>query len=103
MTETIRKLPIKTKELELSGDYVGWFFTARMNPPLGVFFDIASGDLQRIMNGITRIIIAWNFVDEEGTLLPKPDLEVVSNYITSELLNAIANAWLDEMTKVPPA
>jgi len=98
-----RKLPVKTKKIELKDEFDGWYFTARMNPPLGVFFDIASGDLQRIMKGITRILIDWNFVDEEGAALPKPTEEVMTNYVTSELLNAIANAWLDEMTKGPPA
>jgi len=102
MTEP-RKLPVKTKDIPLKDDFEGWVFTARMNPPLGVFFDIASGDLQRIMHGIARVIVAWNFVDEEGNALPKPDYDVVANNVTSDLLNAIANAWLDEMTQVPPA
>jgi len=101
MTEP-KKPTIKTAKLELKDDFAGWTFTARMNPPLGVFFDIASGDLQRIAKGIARIIIAWNFPDEDGQPLPAPSLEVLTDNLTSEGLNAVANAWLDEMTRVPP-
>jgi hypothetical protein len=104
MAETIRKMPVKSKEITLKAEpFVDWHFTARMNPPLGVFFDIASADLERIAKGIARILIAWDFPDEEGKPLPPPNAEVVNDNITSELMNAIASAWLDEMTAVPPA
>jgi len=97
-----RKLLVKTQEIALTGDWEGWRFTARMNPPLGVFFEITSGDLERIVGGIAKVLLAWNFVDEDGKLLPAPTCDVIAQYVTSDLLTAIANAWIGEMTKVPP-
>lgn len=103
MTETARKLPVKIRKINLTAEFADWWFEARMNPPLGVFFDVASGDLERIAKGIARIIVAWNFVDEAGQALPDPTYEVFVANVTSDLLNNMASAWLEEMSKVPPA
>jgi hypothetical protein len=100
MTE--RRLPIKTREIKLTGEWEGWNFTARMNPPLDTFFDITSGDLARLVSGIASILIAWNFVDTEGNALLAPTLELVKQHVTTELLNALANGYIDAMAQIPP-
>jgi len=97
------KLLIKTRVIALTGEWTGWQFTARLNPPLGVLFDITSGDLERIVNGMAKIIISWNFVDENGQPLPAPSAEVMATYVTPDLMGAVSSAWVEEMTKVPPA
>ena len=101
MTE--RKIPVRTREIALTEEWDGWKFTARMNPPLGVFFDITSGDLQRIVTGIARVVLAWNFVDENGEKLPPPTFDIIAANVTSDLLTEMSNAWVEEMSKVPPA
>ena len=97
-----RKMPVKTREIVLTDEWDGWKFTARTNPPLGVFFEITSGDLQRIVGGIATVLVSWNFVDEDGQPLPAPDYDVIAKYVTSDLLTAVANAWTEEMAKLPP-
>jgi len=99
----IRKLPIRTREVQLKDPWLGWNFTARMNPPVRVFEDIASGEFARIVDGMASVITAWNWVDEAGEPLPPPDRAVISTNIPIDLLTAAANGWVEEMTKVPPA
>jgi hypothetical protein len=98
----MRKLPIKTNELKLTGEWEGWDCTVRTNPPISVFADIASGDFDRIVRGIAKIITKWNFVDENGELFGPPTLDTV-NELPVELITAVANGYVGELTKLPPA
>jgi hypothetical protein len=103
MEDTIRKLPIRTRLIELDEEWAGWSFTARMNPPLVVFEQIGSGDLSIIAQALAQILISWNYVDTLGNALPPPNLEVIRANLPSELIVATANKWAEEMTTVPPA
>ena len=103
MTENIRKLPVRTREIVMKPPWDGWTFDARMNPPVRVFEDIASGDFARIIDGMTTVILSWNWVDEEGAALPSPTRVVIANNVPFDLLTAAAYAWVGEMTNVPPA
>jgi hypothetical protein len=103
MTDTIRKLPVRTREIQLKAPWDGWSFTARMNPPVRVFEDISSGDFARIVDGMALIITAWNWVDEAGEPIPAPSREIISSNCPIDLLTAAANGWVQEMTAVPPA
>ncbi len=67
-----RKLPIKTKLIQLEGDYAGWEFTARVNPRLNSLGKLQSGRFDGICEGVADTIIGWNFVDEDGEALPSP-------------------------------
>lgn len=103
MTENIRKLPVRTRDIAMKTPWEGWNFSARMNPPVRVFEDIASGDFARIIDGMTTVILSWNWVDENGEPLPDPSRVIIANNIPIDLLTSAANAWVAEMTNVPPA
>ena len=96
------KLPIKTKELALTGEWVDWKCTVRTNPPISIFGDISSGDFERIVRALSKIILDWNFVDENGEPLPKPDVATI-NEVPLELITVIANRYVEELTKLPPS
>ena len=98
----MRKLPIKLSELKLTGEWEGWECTVRTNPPISVFADIASGDFDRIVKGVSKIIVKWNFVDENGEPFGPPTLETV-NELPVELITVVANSYVGELTKLPPA
>jgi hypothetical protein len=102
MTDLIRKMPVKARVIELDDEWLGWSFTARMNPPVRIFEDIISGEFARITDGLALIIIDWNFVDEEGVALPKPTRDIIASHVPTDLLSAITNRWTDEMIKLPP-
>jgi hypothetical protein len=75
-----RRMPIKTRTVELTGDYAGWSATVRTNAPFSNFLQLSqlTGDdgqaalkaLAEIYRLLPKLIFAWNFVDEEGTPLP---------------------------------
>jgi len=94
-------MPVKTKDMALDGDYEGWNFTARTNPPIAAFGHIASGDFDRIVLGLSRIIRVWNFVDEEGEPLLPPSQETIGE-LPLDLLTGIANKYVAELSTLPP-
>lgn len=68
----LRKMPVKTRQIELDGDFAGWEFTARTNPSIAVLEKLQSGKFGMICEALGETVLAWNFVDEEGEALPSP-------------------------------
>ena len=73
-----RRMPIKTAELDLSGDgYDGFTCTARLNVPMGVvrrfFAATGSGDEAgeaQAREAFLAIFLEWDFVDDDGKKIP---------------------------------
>ena len=63
---TARKMPVRTHEFNLNGDWTGWNFTAKVNIPLGTFERLQTGKFTEITDVLAGILIDWNFVDESG-------------------------------------
>ena len=63
------KMPIRTHEFELNGEYIGWKFTARINIPVGTIEQLQTGKMSDIALGLSDILLNWNFVDENGEAL----------------------------------
>jgi len=75
------KIPIKTKRIELDGDYEGGWVDIRTNPPAGELLDSINaiqeanqenvGDLLPPVYGVLEMTIqAWNFTDTKDKDLP---------------------------------
>jgi hypothetical protein len=97
-----RRMPIRKRQVNLIGDFDGWFFTGILNPPLRVIEDLTSGETSKLATGIARVVAApWNFVDEFGKDLPEPSLEVIRD-LPIDLIEAIAKAYMEEQGKLPP-
>jgi hypothetical protein len=97
-----RKLPVEFRNIELKDKWEGWSFVARMNPPVKTFGLVASGDFDKIIEGLSYIIISWNFVDENGDDMLAPSIGSINN-LPIDLINVIANRFVEEMTILPPA
>jgi hypothetical protein len=97
-----RKLPVITREIALKNEWEGWSFTARMNPPIKTFGLVASGDFDKIIEGLSMIVRDWNYVDEDGEPMPLPSIESIGN-LPVDLMNVTANRFVEEMTSLPPA
>jgi hypothetical protein len=67
-----RKMPVRVKDIELTGDWAGWSFTGRTNPKMSTLDDLSSGVFRRIASALSEVVLSWNFVDENGTALPNP-------------------------------
>lgn len=79
-----RKLPVKRVEVQLTGDYEGWYFAYRQNPPMGLYLErmaalqaLDQSDENSVlratagMYGVLELmLIDWNFVDENGDDIP---------------------------------
>jgi hypothetical protein len=105
MAQEIRKMPVRTKEIELTGDYAGWKFTGRINPPMSTLDDLVSSNFNRIIAGLSKIVLAWNFVDEEGqplAIASNNGDENTMGQIPIDLAMEMAKALTDAITEVPP-
>jgi len=77
-----RKLPVKTKRIDLDGDYLDWWFVIQTNPPSGVLIDSIEAlegvgtntklsiAMPPIYTLLQLAISEWNFVDTKGKALP---------------------------------
>lgn len=94
-----RKLPIKTKEVELDGDYTGWKMICRLNPPTRLVVELSAGDLSRSIPALSEIILSWNFVNEEGVDLGPPSPETFQE-LPIDLIIAVSTAYQKASSEV---
>lgn len=99
---TKRRMPVRTAQIELDGEYEGFSFTLRTNAPLYVLAGLSSGDLPRITEALAEVLIDWNFPDENGDPLPPPSTETVGQ-LPFDLVGIIASHFNKEATSLPPA
>jgi len=76
----VRRMPIKTATVDLGGEYAGWTATVRTNAPFSNFLALtrlnaddgqaALRALGEIYDLLPALVLAWNFVDEDGRPLP---------------------------------
>lgn len=101
-----RKMPVRTAEIELTGDYEGWKATVRTNPPWSVYELLQGGELSGIREALGELLMEpWNFVDEEGQPLGKPSPEVVMRFpldLVNQLLGKITEVAF-QLPKPPSA
>lgn len=109
-----RKMPVRERVVKLTGEWEGWEFTARINPPLRALSDLASGSFARFINGLGDIVLGWNFVDEKGEPIlpvdekgkPTPPGEG-GNYpvdaLPVDLYREMSDRFFEELRALPPA
>lgn len=96
-----KPMPVKTATIELTGDYEGWEFEARMNPPLSIFGDLSSGEFERIAPALAKIVRSWNFIDESGVPLGNPSKDAI-NELPLELVTEMSNKFIEKLTTLLP-
>lgn len=75
----IRRMPVKTRRVDLDGEFEGWWAVLRTNAPFGLF--LALSELQgagedgvqafaALADLLPKLITEWNFVDEAGEPIP---------------------------------
>lgn len=57
------ELPVKSATIHLDGEYAGVSLTLRTNPPIRIFDELSSGDLDRILVGLSAVTLASNLDD----------------------------------------
>lgn len=90
----MRKLPVKKQVIKLNSEFEGWEFEARTNPTMKDVGNLASGDFDRIVEALAKLVFAWNFVDENGENMPKPSVDTIG-----ELPMDLATKMTEEIVK----
>jgi len=65
-----RAQPREIARLQLAEPFVGWWADIDADTELGALEDLASQDVQRIVAGLSTMIVEWNFVGKDGAPLP---------------------------------
>lgn len=103
-----RKMPIRTKEIALNGDWAGWTFTGRTNPTMSVLDNLISGNYGRIIEALDQLVIGWNFVDEQGEPLDLAEARkdgtsrALMGRLTLDLAMEMTRALSDAITTPDP-
>ena len=66
------KMPRRTAEIEMDGEYEGFKFTALISAPTSIFSYLNTANWDLIQAAAKHVVLSWNFVDEEGNPLPQP-------------------------------
>lgn len=106
------KIPVKTRTYAIAGEYEGWEFTARTNPPLGLFLEkleaIQQADSANpihvappVYAFLEMVVTSWNFRDEAGNALQcsRDGLK----HLPLDLLLAMVDAIKGEALTIPLA
>jgi len=82
-----RKMPVRIATFQLDGDFEGWEFTARTNPPVKLLRTLTAGDIGGIIDALSQMVLGWNFVDEEGEAIPAPNSLIESDGSQKEMVS----------------
>lgn len=105
-----RRMPLKTKDVNLTGEWEGWNAKLRVNPPIGPWINkmeqLTSMEGGKITQQLTLmceiladLLVSWNFVDEDGNDIPA-NLEGLLS-LGMELLGELFNAANEVTTEAP--
>lgn len=105
-TEEKRRMPVHSQLVKMDGEWVGWEFTARMNPKVKVIDGLLSAEndqarFGQVVEALSQVLVSWNFVDEEGEDMPSPSSDSVRE-LPTDLLGEVANKYIEVLSQVPP-
>lgn len=91
------KPDFRTVEVNLSAPFDGWKATMRAEGvPARVFIELQSGNVERSMKAVERLVVSHNFLDEAG----EPAASVLDAPMDA-LTDAIGK-WSDAVAALPP-
>ena len=87
----------RTVQVSLSAPFEGWTATMRAEGvPARIFIELQSGNVERSMKAMERLIVAHNFLDETG----EPAASALDAPMDA-LTDAIGK-WSDAVAALPP-
>jgi hypothetical protein len=91
------KPDFRTVEVVLPAPFEGWVATMRAEGvPARIFIELQSGNVERSMKAVERLIVSHNFLDEAGD-----PAESVLDAPMDALTEAISK-WSDAVAALPP-
>ena len=91
------KPEFRTVEVTLAAPFEGWTATMKAEGvPARVFIELQSGNVERAMNALKRLVVSHNFLNEDGA--PAEDvLDAPMDAITDAITK-----WSDAVAALPP-
>jgi hypothetical protein len=91
------KPDFRTVEVALPAPFEGWVATMRAEGvPARVFIELQSGNVERSMKAVERLIVSHNFLDEAG--------ESAASVLDAPMdaLTEAISRWSDAVAALPP-
>ena len=91
------KPQFRTVDVVLSAPFEGWTATMKAEGvPARVFIELQSGNVERAMNALKRLVVSHNFLNEDGA--PAEDvLDAPMDAITDAITK-----WSEAVAALPP-
>jgi hypothetical protein len=94
---TQAKVSSRTVDITLSSPFDGWTATMKADGiPARVFIELQSGDVERSLEAVARLIVKHNFLDDEG-LAAKSVLDAPMDALTETI-----QKWSEAVASLPP-
>ena len=94
---TQAKVSSRTVDISLSSPFDGWTATMKADGiPARVFIELQSGDVERSLEAVARLIVKHNFLDDEG-LAAKSVLDAPMDALTETI-----QKWSEAVATLPP-
>jgi hypothetical protein len=94
---TQAKVSSRTVDITLSSPFDGWTATMKADGiPARVFIELQSGDVERSLEAVARLIVKHNFLDDEG-VAAKSVLDAPMDALTETI-----QKWSEAVATLPP-
>lgn len=91
------KPQFRTVDVNLSAPFEGWTATMKAEGvPARVFIELQSGNVERALNALERLVVKHNFLDENG----EPAKQVLD--APMDALSDAITKWSDAVAALPP-
>ena len=91
------KPQFRTVEVKLSAPFEGWTATMKAEGvPARVFIELQSGNVERAMNALKRLVVSHNFLTDDG----EPAADVLD--APMDALTDSITKWSDAVAALPP-
>lgn len=99
MNDQPKTMPIRTRRVEMDGDYAGFWAEVRINVPLASLEALSNAD--DIYPTMASIVRAWNFVDEAGQPIPL-GVDGLRNSVPLDLFRMLQRKWSEALKNPLP-
>ena len=101
MSNAKKKMPRKTTRIDLKEEYEGYFIIFRTNPKIRIIESLGDGELSKVLDALSEIIVEWNLTDEDGNDLGDVTEESMRE-VPSDLIEIISKHFMESVAQLSP-
>lgn len=89
-------MPVKVVDIKLDDiGYPGWYARMRLNVRASVYDDLVGQDRELFWKAFERVVVDWNFHDEDGQTLPLPRDGLGAKDLPYDILNPLVLRYFE--------